>query len=291
MAITMSRSVILLLAFSLLAICAASGSGARTVAAAGPAQAAPPLITLTPSSNYDGNPVTVSGTGFSPQDNSCTITSTTSPAGTQIIGALPSCKIGGGDVSGIFYVDSNNQPGYYTITVTGNTGDSASAPFTVESTQGSQSTQTTQTNQASQPGQVMTTTAVTISVNVTSTVTSTIASNVTTSTTSISTTNSTAGLVGGVGPDMNPVIVAAVTVICAIIGAAAVYAYMKSSDVGAAAVKAQAPGPTGEKKTEIDSKSAFCPGCGGRLPRHYSPCPINDSKNISDGADKGQANE
>jgi hypothetical protein len=34
-----------------------------------------------------------------------------------------------------------------------------------------------------------------------------------------------------------------------------------------------------------ESRTAFCTGCGGRLPNHYSPCPIND------GAAKGQATE
>ncbi len=259
------RSALLIFAFSLLAVYAAS-AGSGLAAATGPAQAAP-SITLTPISNYDQNPVTLSGSGFSAQDTSCTVTSSPAPNGAQIIGPMPSCHINSGQLAGIFYVASNNQPGQYTITVTGNSGDSASAPFTVESAQGSQSSQTSQT---SQPGQVMTTAAVTSNVSVTSTATSTTITTITTSTTSVSTTNSTAGLVAGVSPDMNPTMVAVVVIVCACVGAAVVFVYMKPKSAGTGATKAQ------DNKT--GNRSAFCKGCGGRLPNHYSPCPIGDAE-------------
>ncbi len=39
--------------------------------------------------------------------------------------------------------------------------------------------------------------------------------------------------------------------------------------------------PTKTGVTTGKNNTAFCPGCGGRLPRHYSPCPINESKKRS----------
>jgi len=83
-----------------------------------------PTVTLAPSSGRIGIFVTVSGTGFSGSDTSCTI------SGTGV--TTPACSInsGTGTVTGSFVVASV-QPGSYVITVTGNSGDVGQAIFTI----------------------------------------------------------------------------------------------------------------------------------------------------------------
>jgi len=100
-----------------------------------------PSMTINPNSAEAGANVTVSGSGFTPNDSTCTITG----SGGSI--SSPSCSISAGAVTGSFVV-ANVAAAVYTITVTGNqAGDSASADFTVDasSTQTTSSTSSTTT--------------------------------------------------------------------------------------------------------------------------------------------------
>jgi len=82
----------------------------------------PISIGLSPSGASPGASVQVTGSGFSLADSSCSISG----------GAVtsPICSISGGTISGSFTV-ANVAAGYYTVTVTGSTDDSASANFAV----------------------------------------------------------------------------------------------------------------------------------------------------------------
>ena len=75
----------------------------------------------TPFSVYGvpGNTLQVYGSGFSLNDNSCSLSG-------EPVGSVISCRISGGSLTALFavaYVPS----GYYELTATGNTGDSANA--------------------------------------------------------------------------------------------------------------------------------------------------------------------
>ena len=82
----------------------------------------PISITLNPVGGVPGATVQVSGSGFSLLDSSCSL------SGVAV--SSPSCSISGGTLSGSFAV-ANVGTGYYTITATGSTGDSASTNFAV----------------------------------------------------------------------------------------------------------------------------------------------------------------
>ncbi|MGA8858345.1 MAG: CAP domain-containing protein [Candidatus Bathyarchaeia archaeon] len=106
-----------------------------------------PSMTINPNSAEVGAKVTVSGSGFSPSDSTCTITG----SGGWI--SSPSCSISAGAVTGSFVV-ANVTAAVYAITVTGNqTADSISADFTVDApstqTTSSTSSRTTMTSQSS----------------------------------------------------------------------------------------------------------------------------------------------
>ncbi len=83
-----------------------------------------PKIALTPTSGVTGITETVTGSGFSTTDTTCTITGGPIVAGTT-------CTVASGNVAGGFSI-GGVPAGTYTITVTGTpAGDSASASFTV----------------------------------------------------------------------------------------------------------------------------------------------------------------
>ena len=83
-------------------------------------------ITLNPSSGGVGLTVSVSGSGFRTDDNSCSI------SGTGVLNPACSITVGTGTPSGSFQV-ANVAPGSYVITLSGSGGDSAQATFTVTS--------------------------------------------------------------------------------------------------------------------------------------------------------------
>lgn len=85
-----------------------------------------PTIVVVPTDGPLGTKISVQGTGFSASDSSCQITS----AMANLV-ASQSCSVSGGKVTGSFTVGVSvvvNTP--TTITVTGNTGDSATVAFT-----------------------------------------------------------------------------------------------------------------------------------------------------------------
>jgi hypothetical protein len=84
-----------------------------------------PSISLSPNSGPAGTQVSISGSGFSLQDSSCTIAS-------SIVTGYTCNMDNAGDVSGSLTV--NAQPGTYNIQVIGSKGDSASPTFTVTPT-------------------------------------------------------------------------------------------------------------------------------------------------------------
>ena len=86
------------------------------------------LLVLNPSSVQQSQPVGVAGTGFNPQDTTCTITA----GSPSLFGTTPVCSIAGGYVSGSFTVSDTASGGYYLITVTGNGGDFAQNFLAVE---------------------------------------------------------------------------------------------------------------------------------------------------------------
>jgi hypothetical protein len=65
-----------------------------------------------------GSTLQVSGSGFSLNDNSCSLSG-------EIVGSTVSCRISGGTLTALFVV-ANVPNGYYQLIATGNTGDSAS---------------------------------------------------------------------------------------------------------------------------------------------------------------------
>jgi len=82
----------------------------------------PTSIVLNPVGGAPGATIQVSGSGFSLDDSSCSI------SGVGV--SSPNCSISGGTISGSFIV-ANVGTGYYTVTATGSTGDSASANLAV----------------------------------------------------------------------------------------------------------------------------------------------------------------
>lgn len=120
-----------------------------------------PSITLNPNSAEVGTNVTVSGSGFAPDDSTCTVTGSSGSISSS------SCSISAGAVAGSFVV-ANVAASAYTITVTGNqAADSVLAEFIVNSsstqTTSSTSIGTTQssTTTVAQPTAVVTTSMVT----------------------------------------------------------------------------------------------------------------------------------
>jgi hypothetical protein len=87
------------------------------------------LIVLNPSSVQQSQPVGVAGTGFNPDDTTCTITAGTPAPWSGPGGTAPVCSISGGFVSGSFTVSNTASGGYYLITVTGNTPGNATGDF------------------------------------------------------------------------------------------------------------------------------------------------------------------
>jgi len=96
-----------------------SGTAPLTVAAG---------VTLVPNTGRAGTIVQVSGTGFAAGDSGCGISS--SPTGLISTPPNPLCSVVGGVVSGSFVVGGVTGA-VYTVTVTGSTGDTGTAKFTV----------------------------------------------------------------------------------------------------------------------------------------------------------------
>ncbi|HUO41759.1 MAG TPA: hypothetical protein VMU35_02200 [Methylomirabilota bacterium] len=90
------------------------------------------LLVLNPSSVQQSQPVGVAGTGFNPDDSSCTITAGGTPPWSGPGGTAPVCSIAGGYASGSFTVSNTASGGYYLITITGNSGDFAQNFLAVE---------------------------------------------------------------------------------------------------------------------------------------------------------------
>jgi len=84
-----------------------------------------PVINLLPAAGRPGTTVLISGSNFNNNDTSCAIAS-------DVTGLIsnPLCTIAGGAMSGSFTVATGTN-GTYTVTVTGTTGDVASASFDV----------------------------------------------------------------------------------------------------------------------------------------------------------------
>jgi hypothetical protein len=87
-----------------------------------------PGLTLVPSTGRAGTIVQLLGSGFAAGDTGCSIAS--SPDGLISTPPNPLCSVVGGMVSGSFVV-GGVAGGVYTVTVTGSTGDSGKAKFTV----------------------------------------------------------------------------------------------------------------------------------------------------------------
>ena len=96
-----------------------SGTAPLTVAAG---------VTLVPNTGRAGTIVQVSGTGFAAGDAGCGISST--PTGLISTPPNPLCSVVGGVVSGSFVIGGVTGA-VYTVTVTGSTGDTGTAKFTV----------------------------------------------------------------------------------------------------------------------------------------------------------------
>jgi hypothetical protein len=90
-----------------------------------------PSLAVVPSDGPPGTKINVQGTSFSGLDTACYITSTP----TNIV-TSQTCSVSGttGKITGSFTVATGAAPGLFSIIVTGSTGDSASAPFTVDAT-------------------------------------------------------------------------------------------------------------------------------------------------------------
>jgi len=88
-----------------------------------------PTITLSKSSGTGGDTITVTGSGFSSDDTTCQITKS---SGTGPLIASFSCTMSGGNVQGSFVVATSGNPAEAkVIRVTGDLGDTTTAPFTV----------------------------------------------------------------------------------------------------------------------------------------------------------------
>ena len=105
-----------------------------------------PTVSVSPSSSPIGSPVSVSGSGFSPIDTSATLTFSLSPYGQVDVSPSGGCQVSGGSIvsssctftvpsklSGGAVLDSNALAPY-TVTVTGNTGDSGTTSFNAQIT-------------------------------------------------------------------------------------------------------------------------------------------------------------
>jgi hypothetical protein len=71
------------------------------------------LVVLNPSTVEQGQSVGVAGTGFNPQDQFCTISSSI----TALFASTPTCLISSGYASGAFTVSNTASGGYYLITI------------------------------------------------------------------------------------------------------------------------------------------------------------------------------
>jgi len=78
-----------------------------------------PTIEVSPYGVLPGGTVQVFGSGFSLNDNTCSITG-------SAVGSVISCQISDGQMTALFAV-ANVPSGYYELQVTGNTGDYANA--------------------------------------------------------------------------------------------------------------------------------------------------------------------
>jgi hypothetical protein len=116
-------------------------------------------LTITPNIVQPGYSGALSGTGFNPQDISCTITPS--------IFSSVVCSVSGGIVAGSFTVSSSAIPGLYVVTITGDKGDFASNFLSVPATTGTATTSTSTTTS------VTTTTATSITTSIPVTLTTT----------------------------------------------------------------------------------------------------------------------
>ena len=85
-------------------------------------------LQLNPSSAAPGIDVSIQGSGFLPADNTCTISSPSSP--NPVFPGSDACVIQSGLATGSFMI-GNVPPGDYVIQVTGNEGDSVQAVLNV----------------------------------------------------------------------------------------------------------------------------------------------------------------
>ena len=89
-----------------------------------------PYIEVTPVTGPAGTSVTVSGGHFSLSDKTCALSSNM-----PSLLSNSNCNISGGQVIGSFVVGNNVPDGSYSVQVTGDQGDFAQWPFTVQSNQ------------------------------------------------------------------------------------------------------------------------------------------------------------
>jgi hypothetical protein len=157
--------------------------------------------------------VSVSGSGFDPQDAACQIQAVLADGSPAQVVSSPTCSTDGqGDVTGSFTVESNNQPGSYDIVVVGGQGDYAATTFTVTAVTTTTETATTYLTSSS---------VLTNTITSTSTQVSTIAS--------VTTLMSAAPIIPGVDPSMNPVVLLIFAIGGACVGAGVAYASMSHS--------------------------------------------------------------
>jgi len=76
-----------------------------------------PTIEASPYGAYPGGTLQVMGSGFSLNDNACSLSGSS-------VNYIVSCEVSGGQLTAVFVV-SNVPTGYYGLTATGNTGDFA----------------------------------------------------------------------------------------------------------------------------------------------------------------------
>lgn len=91
---------------------------------------AAPQMGLSPATGSPGRQVSITGAGFLPIDNTCTISSPSSPY--VILSGVAACviQVGSGLPTGGFTI-GNVLPGQYVIQITGNQGDFAQALLNV----------------------------------------------------------------------------------------------------------------------------------------------------------------
>ncbi len=112
-----------------------SGGGGDSAQAILTVTTSAPKLTFTASSNgYPGQTIPFVAAGLLVTDTGCSVTGTSSPDGSTIIGSSQ-CSLSAGTATGTFVVDSlatDEGVGFYTVTVTGNPGaDMVAASFTV----------------------------------------------------------------------------------------------------------------------------------------------------------------